>query len=184
MRRPKNSLSFFYEINLALCTLICNFASEIMTNSTKKMEIKTIGLASDHAGFALKQFVKKYLDEKGWAYKDYGTYTEDSCDYSDFGHALARGIEEGEVYPGIAICGSGEGINMTLNKHQSIRAGLCWIPEIAHLIRQHNNANVLVMPGRFIDEDMARKIMDEYFATEFEGGRHQKRIDKIPVKMD
>ena len=184
MRRSKNSLSFFYEINLALCTLICNFASEIMTNSTKKMEIKTIGLASDHAGFALKQFVKKYLDEKGWAYKDYGTYTEDSCDYSDFGHALARGIEEGEVYPGIAICGSGEGINMTLNKHQSIRAGLCWIPEIAHLIRQHNNANVLVMPGRFIDEDMARKIMDEYFATEFEGGRHQKRIDKIPVKMD
>ena len=80
-----------------------------------------------------------------------------------------------------AACGSGEGINMTLNKHQSIRAGLCWIPEIAHLIRQHNNANVLVMPGRFIDEEMARKIMDEYFATDFEGGRHQRRIDKIPV---
>ena len=131
-----------------------------------------IGIASDHAGFALKQFVKKYLEEKGFEYKDYGTYTEDSCDYSDFGHALARGIEEGEVYPGIAICGSGEGINMTLNKHQSIRAGLCWIPEIAHLIRQHNNAN----------EDMARKIMDEFFATEFEGGRHQRRIDKIPVQ--
>ena len=157
------------------------------------METKIIGLASDHAGFALKQFVKKYLDEKGLPYKDYGTYSEESCDYSDFGHALARGIEAGEVFPGIAICGSGEGINMTLNKHQSIRAGLCykhqgiraglcWIPEIAHLIRQHNNANVLVMPGRFIDEEMARKIMDEYFSTEFEGGRHQKRIDKIPVK--
>ena len=127
------------------------------------MEIKTIGIASDHAGFALKQFVKKYLEEKGYQYKDYGTYNEESCDYSDFGHALAEGIEQGEVFPGIAICGSGEGINMTLNKHQSIRAGLCWIPEIAHLIRQHNNANVLVMPGRFIDEDMARKIMDEYF---------------------
>ena len=111
-----------------------------------------------------------------------GTYNEESCDYSDFGHALAEGIEAGEVFPGIAICGSGEGINMTLNKHQSIRAGLCWIPEIAHLIRQHNNANVLVMPGRFIDEEMARKIMDEYFSTEFEGGRHQRRIDKIPVK--
>ena len=139
------------------------------------MEIKTIGIASDHAGFALKQFVKKYyLDEKGYQYKDYGTYNEESCDYSDFGHALAEGIEQGEVFPGIAICGSGEGINMTLNKHQSIRAGLCWIPEIAHLIRQHNNANVLVMPGRFIDEDMARKIMDEYFTT--------KRIDKIPCK--
>ena len=160
-----------------------------MNNNEKKVinlpslgEGKGVGIASDHAGFALKQFVKKYLEEKGMPYKDYGTFTEDSCDYSDFGHALARGIEEGEVYPGIAICGSGEGINMTLNKHQSIRAGLCWIPEIAHLIRQHNNANVLVMPGRFIDEEMARKIMDEFFATEFEGGRHQRRIDKIAIQ--
>ena len=146
------------------------------------MEIKTIGLASDHAAFPLKQFVKQYLDEKGIAYKDYGTYTEASCNYADFGHALAEGIEKGEVYPGIAMCGSGEGISMTLNKHQSIRAGLCWIPEIAHLIRQHNDANVLVMPGRFIDNDMARKIMDEYLNTEFEGGRHQARIDAIPLK--
>ncbi len=146
------------------------------------MDIKTIGLASDHAGFALKQFVKQYLDEKGIAYKDYGTYSEDSCDYSDYGHALAKGIVEGEVFPGIGICGSGEGIAMTLNKHQSIRAGLCWIPEIAHLIRQHNDANVLVMPGRFIDEDMARKILDEFLNTPFEGGRHQRRIDKMPVQ--
>jgi len=146
------------------------------------MEIKTIGLASDHAAFPLKQFVKQYLEEKGIAYKDYGTYTEASCNYADFGHALAEGIEKGEVYPGIAMCGSGEGISMTLNKHQSIRAGLCWIPEIAHLIRQHNDANVLVMPGRFIDNDMARKIMDEYLNTEFEGGRHQARIDAIPIK--
>ena len=144
-------------------------------------EKKIIGLASDHAGFALKQFVKKYLDEKGVSYKDYGTDSEESCDYSDFGHALARGIENGEVFPGIAICGSGEGIAMTLNKHQSIRAGLAWMPEIAHLIRQHNDANVLVMPGRFTDEETARKIMDEFFATEFEGGRHQRRIEKIPV---
>ena len=146
------------------------------------MEIKTIGLASDHAAFPLKQFVKQYLEEKGIAYKDYGTYTEASCNYADFGHALAEGIEKGEVYPGIAMCGSGEGISMTLNKHQSIRAGLCWNPEIAHLIRQHNDANVLVMPGRFIDNDMARKIMDEYLNTEFEGGRHQARIDAIPIK--
>ncbi|MBQ7443825.1 MAG: RpiB/LacA/LacB family sugar-phosphate isomerase [Bacteroidaceae bacterium] len=146
------------------------------------MDIKVIGLASDHAGYPLKQYVKQYLDAKGLTYKDYGTFSEASCDYSDFGHALALGIECGEVYPGIAICGSGEGINMTLNKHQGIRAGLCWIPEIAHLIRQHNNANVLVMPGRFIDTDMASKIMDEFFATDFEGGRHQARIDKIPVQ--
>ena len=146
------------------------------------MEIKTIGLASDHAAFPLKQFVKKYLDEKGLAWKDYGTYTEDSCNYATFGHALAEGIESGEVYPGIAICGSGEGISITLNKHQQVRAGLCWIPEIAHLIRQHNDANVLVMPGRFIDNNMAEKIMDEFFTASFEGGRHQKRVDKIPVQ--
>lgn len=145
------------------------------------MEIKTVGIASDHAAFPLKQFVKQYLEEKGIEYKDYGTHTEDSCNYATYGHALAEGIEIGEVYPGIAMCGSGEGITMTLNKHQDIRAGLCWIPEIAHLIRQHNNANVLVMPGRFIDTDMARKILDEFFATEFEGGRHQERIEAIPV---
>lgn len=146
-------------------------------------ETKTIGLASDHAGFALKQFVKEYLDEKGLEYKDYGTHSEESCDYPDFGHALARGIENGEVFPGIAICGSGEGIAMTLNKHQSIRAGLAWIPEIAHLVRQHNDANVLVMPGRFISEETARQIMDEFLSTEFEGGRHQRRVEKIPVRV-
>ena len=141
-----------------------------------------IGLASDHAAFKLKQYVKQYLEEKGLEYKDYGTYTEDSCNYAEFGHALAEGIERGEVYPGIAMCGSGEGISMTLNKHQGIRAGLCWIPEIAHLIRQHNDANVLVMPGRFIDNDTARGIMDEFLNTPFEGGRHEARVASIPVK--
>jgi ribose 5-phosphate isomerase B len=146
------------------------------------MEIKTVGLASDHAGFKLKQFVKSYLDAKHIPYKDYGTYSEESCNYADFGHALARGIENGEVYPGIGICGSGEGMAMTLNKHQQIRAGLAWIPEIAHLIRQHNDANVLVMPGRFIDNEMAAKIMDEFLSTDFEGGRHLARIKAMPVK--
>ncbi|MBQ8047116.1 MAG: ribose 5-phosphate isomerase B [Prevotella sp.] len=141
----------------------------------------TIGLACDHAGYELKQYVKQYLDNRGIAYKDYGTYSESSCDYPDFGHALARGIEQGEVYPGIAICGSGEGIAMTLNKHQGIRAGLAWIPEIAHLIRQHNDANVLVMPGRFISHETAQEIMDEYLSTPFEGGRHQKRVEKIAI---
>lgn len=145
------------------------------------MEIKTIGLASDHAGFALKQYVIDYCKAHGYPYKDYGTHSTESCDYPDFGHALARGIESGEVYPGIAICGSGEGISMTLNKHQAIRAGLCWTPEVAHLIRQHNDANVLVMPGRFIDNDTARQIMDEFFSTNFEGGRHKNRVEKIPV---
>ena len=146
------------------------------------MEVKPVGVACDHAGFALKQFVLQYLEEKGYPVKDYGTWSDASVDYPDFGHALAEGIESGEVYPGIAICGSGEGISITLNKHQHVRAGLCWIPEIAHLIRQHNDANVLVMPGRFIDNNMARKIMDEFFTASFEGGRHQRRVDKIPVQ--
>lgn len=104
---------------------------------------KVIGLACDHAGYALKQFVKQYLDEKHLPYKDYGTYNEESCDYPDFAHALAHGMEVGEVESGIAICGSGEGISMTLNKHPMVRAALVWIPEIAHLTRQHNDANVL-----------------------------------------
>lgn len=142
---------------------------------------QTIGLASDHAGFELKQYVKQWLDEHGLSYHDYGTTTADSCNYADFGHALAEGIERGECFPGIAVCGSGEGISMTLNKHQGIRAGLCWIPEIAHLCRQHNDANVLVMPGRFVDRATAAAIMEEFFSTEFEGGRHQARIDRIPL---
>ena len=140
-----------------------------------------IGIASDHAGYELKEFVKQYLQEKGTEFKDFGTYSTDSCDYPDFAHPLALAVESGECYPGIAICGSGEGISMTLNKHQGIRAALCWIPQIAHLARQHNDANVLVMPGRFISTEEARAILDEFFATPFEGGRHQGRIDKIPV---
>ena len=95
---------------------------------------------------------------------------------------MANAVEAGDCYPGIAVCGSGQGIGITLNKHQGIRAALCWIPEIAHLARQHNDANILVLPGRFIDTDMADKILNEFFTTEFEGGRHQARIEKMPVK--
>ena len=146
------------------------------------MEVKTVGLASDHAGYALKQFVKEYLAEKGYAYKDFGTDSEASCDYADYAHLLAQAVEDGECYPGIAICGSGEGISITLNKHQGIRAGLSGIPEIAHLCRQHNDANVLVLPARFIDPALALQIVDTFLSTGFEGGRHQRRIDKIPVK--
>lgn len=143
--------------------------------------MKTIGICSDHAGFELKQFVKSWLEAKGWSYKDYGTYTAESCDYADFAHPLAFAIEAEECYPGIAICGSGNGISITLNKHQGIRAALCWIPEIAELARRHNNANILVMPGRFITTDEADAIMTAFFAANFEGGRHQRRIDKIPL---
>lgn len=146
------------------------------------MEVKTVGVACDHAGFPLKQFVIQYLESKGYQYKDFGTYSDTSCDYPDFAHPLAEAVESGECYPGIAICGSGEGMVMTLNKHQGIRAGLAWNKEVAGLIRQHNNANVLVMPGRFIANKLAETIMDEFFKTPFEGGRHERRVEKIPVK--
>ena len=141
--------------------------------------MKTIGLASDHAGFELKQYVKKWLEAKGWEYKDFGTYTTDSCDYPDFAHPLALAVENGECYPGIAICGSGEGIGITLNKHQGIRAALCWIPEIAHLARQHNNANVLAMGGRVLGFGPAGEIVRAWVEGEFAGGRHERRINKI-----
>lgn len=143
--------------------------------------MKTLGLSSDHAGYELKEFVKQILDSKGIEYKDYGTYSTDSCDYSDFAHLLALGVEAGEVYPGIAICGSGNGIAITLNKHQGIRAALCWQEEIAALARAHNDANVLVMPGRFINTEEATKIVEAFLNTAFEGGRHQRRIDKMKV---
>ncbi len=146
------------------------------------MEVKTVGVACDHAGFPLKQFVIQYLESKGYQYKDFATYSDTSCDYPDFAHPLAEAVESGECYPGIAICGSGEGMVMTLNKHQGIRAGLAWDKEVAGLIRQHNNANVLVMPGRFIANKLAETIMDEFFKTPFEGGRHERRVEKIPVK--
>lgn len=144
--------------------------------------MKTIGICCDHAGFELKEFVKTWLDAKGWSYKDFGTNDTNSCDYADFAHPLANAVESGECYPGIAICGSGNGINMTLNKHQGVRAALCWTPEISSLARQHNDANVLVMPGRFISTEVAEQIMNEFFTTAFEGGRHQNRIEKIPVR--
>ena len=143
--------------------------------------MKKIGLAADHAGFEMKEFIRGWLEAKGIEYKDFGAYTPESSDYADFAHPLALAVEAGEYYPGIAVCGSGNGINMTLNKHQGIRAALCWTPEIAHLARQHNDANILVMPGRFISNEEAEKIMNEFLSTTFDGGRHQRRIDKIPV---
>ena len=141
-----------------------------------------IALACDHGALDLKHAIMKHLEQRGLAYKDFGCYTKDSCDYPDFAHPLALAVEASECYPGIAICGSGNGISMTLNKHQGIRAALCWTAEIAHMARLHNDANVLVMPGRYISTEEADMIMTEFFSTEFEGGRHQKRIDKIPVK--
>ena len=143
-----------------------------------------VGLCSDHAGLATKLAVIEWLKSEGIEYKDFGTYTEVSCDYPDFAHPCALAVENGECYPGIAVCGSGEGINITLNKHQGIRSALCWIPEVAALARQHNDANVLAMPGRFVSNEEALAMVKTFLTTEFEGGRHQKRIDKIAVSLN
>lgn len=143
---------------------------------------KPIGLAADHAGFELKEHIKKYLEAHNLTYKDYGTHSTQSCDYPDYAHLLGHAIDTQEVEIGIAICGSGEGISMTLNKHQSVRAALVWNTEIAHMTRMHNDANVLVMPGRYTTPQNAEAIVDEFLHTPFEGGRHTRRIQKIPLK--
>ena len=143
-------------------------------------EEKPIGLASDHAGFALKQYIVGLFNEQGIKYTDFGTYSIESVDYADFAHKLGTAIDNRECDFGIAICGTGNGINMALNKHRYVRSGLCWNAEIAKLIRMHNNANVLAMPGRFVTQEEAYDMIIAFFNTEFEGGRHQNRIDKIP----
>jgi ribose 5-phosphate isomerase B len=141
-----------------------------------------IAICSDHAGYELKSIIEGYLEANNLEFEDFGTFSEESCDYPDFAHPAAKAVEEGKCYPGIAMCGSGNGIAMTLNKHQGIRAALCWTTELASLARKHNDANVLVLPARFIDPVVALQIVDTFLHTDFEGGRHQRRIDKIPVK--
>lgn len=143
---------------------------------------KNIGLASDHAGYPLKEQVKEWLTAMGHTFEDYGTYSTDSCNYPEFGHALATAIENGTHTTGIAICGTGNGINMSVNHHKGIRGALCWMPEIAELARQHNDANILVMPGRFISTEDAKKCVETFLNTPFEGGRHIARIEAIPIK--
>lgn len=145
------------------------------------MEKVKVGVASDHAGFDMKEFLTGYLSSKGYDVADFGCYSEESCDYADFAHPLALAVESGDVAFGVGLCGSGEGMAMTLNKHQGIRAGLVWCREIAGLVRQHNNANVLVLPARFISNDEAMEFVDVFTSTEFEGGRHERRIAKMPV---
>ncbi len=143
---------------------------------------KIIALASDHAGYQLKQYVKEYLAERGYGSEDLGCFNEESCDYPDFAHKLGSAIDGGEYATGIAICGTGQGMAISLNKHAGVRAALCWTPEIAHMARLHNNANVLVMPGRYISQEESKAIMDEFFSTAFEGGRHERRVAKIPLQ--
>jgi len=138
-----------------------------------------IPIACDHAGFELKQLVISYLEKKGFDIKDYGTYSSESVDYPDYAHPLGHSINVGEFKRGIVICGSGNGVQMTVNKYPNVRCALCWIPEIAHLGRQHNDCNVIALPARFISSDLALQIVDAFLDTQFEGGRHQRRVEKI-----
>lgn len=138
-----------------------------------------IPIGADHAGFQLKERVKAHLEAKGYEVKDFGCYSEESIDYPDYAHPVASMVEENENMLGIVICGSGNGINMTANKHQGIRSALCWKKEIAELARQHNNANIIALPARFISEEEGLEMVDVFLSTSFEGGRHQNRVNKI-----
>ena len=142
-----------------------------------------IGLACDHAGFEYKEQLKEYLYSKGKEIKDFGCYSLESVDYPDFAHQLAESIEKGENELGIQFCGTGNGINMSANKHQGIRAALCWNSHIAEQARLHNNANVLTMPARVLKWEEVQKIVDIFLKTDFEGGRHEKRVEKIKIKQ-
>lgn len=138
-----------------------------------------IVIGCDHAGFELKSKIINHLLEKGFDVEDMGCYSEDSIDYADYAHPVASKVEDNSDVTGILICGSGNGINMTANKHQGVRSALCWTPEISKLAREHNDANILTLPARFVSEELALEIVDVFFSTEFEGGRHLNRINKI-----
>lgn len=138
-----------------------------------------IGICNDHAGFEYKTKLLAYLLGKGYEIVNFGTDSPESCDYPDFAHPLARAVESGEVDCGIAICGTGNGMMMTLNKHAGVRAGLAWSTEVGRLVKTHNNANILVVPARFISYQMANSIVRAWLSAEFAGGRHQRRLDKI-----
>lgn len=146
------------------------------------MKIRKLAIACDHAGYNTKELLIKWLTDKGFTVKDYGTYSDESCDYPDYAHPMAEAVENKEYELGISLCGSGNGINMVANKHQGIRSALCWKPELAELARQHNDANICALPARFVSFDQAKEIVSAFLTAEFDGGRHQRRIEKIPLK--
>ena len=142
---------------------------------------KLIGLCSDHAGYDLKEHLKRLLEARGYAVRDFGCHSAERCDYPDFAHPMGRALQAGELQRGISVCGSGNGISMVMNKYPKVRAALCWQEELAKLAREHNDANVLSLPARFISESEAEKILDAFLSTSFEGGRHVSRVEKIPI---
>ena len=145
------------------------------------INLMSIGVASDHAGYELKTKVIKHLESKGCVVYDFGTDSAESVDYPDYAHKLASAVESGSCQFGIAICGSGNGVNMTVNHHRKVRGALCWTPEIAALARQHNDANIISLPARFIEPSIALQMVDVFLSTDFEGGRHQRRVEKIDL---
>lgn len=145
-----------------------------------KLERMIIPIACDHAGFKTKKLIVKHLTDKGLEVKDFGCYSEESIDYPDYAHPVATLVEENQGMLGILLCGSGNGINMTANKHQGVRSALCWTVEIAELARTHNDANIIAIPARFVSEELALEMVDAFLTTAFEGGRHQNRVNKIP----
>ena len=139
-----------------------------------------IAIGNDHAGTELKLQILRYLEENNHTVINVGTDTDESVDYPDFAHQVAQKVDQGETEKGIVICGSGNGVNITVNKYPGVRSALCWTPEIAALARQHNNANVIAIPARFVSTEMALEMVKVFFETDFEGGRHSRRVDKIP----
>lgn len=138
-----------------------------------------LSIGADHAGFAYKQAIIKHLNSKGITIIDHGTYSDDSVDYPDFAHPVANSVQKGEVSLGILVCGSGEGVSMTANKHKNVRAALVWNSDVAQLSRQHNDANIICLPARFISEQQAIQFVEIFLNTPFEAGRHERRVNKI-----
>lgn len=145
------------------------------------MDKNRIGLACDHAGFHMKELVLKQLTKEGVNVKDFGAHSADDVDYPDFAHMLAYAMDREEYNLGFVFCGSGNGVNMVMNKHKNVRSALCWNAEIAGLARAHNDANVCAIPARFISANETLKIVKAFLSTEFEGGRHQRRVEKIQI---
>lgn len=140
---------------------------------------KVLAMGSDHGGYAMKEFLKQKLIDQGYEIKDFGTFSEDSVDYPDMIHPVAKAVDDGNIKKAIIMCGSGNGAQMTANKYSNVRAGLCWTVEQARLTRLHNNANIMSLPGRFIDFEEAWEITKAFLSTDFEGGRHNNRVEKI-----
>jgi ribose 5-phosphate isomerase B len=143
-----------------------------------------IGISADHAGVEMKAFLKEQLEAQGHIVSDFGAYSSDSVDYPDFAHPLAEALSRGALTTGISICGSGNGVSMAMNRHSGVRAALCWLPAIAQLARTHNDANACALPARFIDRETALEIVETFLSAAFEGGRHQRRVEKIDLSYE